>query len=49
MELGVVLLAGQSLTVYYDNSRAVTKSKGTQKPKTRTEGITHDQRDCVER
>ena len=27
MELGVVLLAGQPLTVYCDNSRAVTKSK----------------------
>ena len=27
MELGVVLLAGQPLTVYYDNSKAVTKSK----------------------
>ena len=27
MELGVVLLAGQPLTVFCDNSRAVTKSK----------------------
>ena len=27
MELGVVPLAGQPLTVYCDNNRAITKSK----------------------
>ena len=49
MELGVVLLAGQPLTVYCDNSRAVAKSKEPKSQKAYTEEVLYGQIDCAER
>ena len=48
MELRVVLLAGQLLTIYCDNSRAVTKSKEL-KAKSTYRGVKHMVIEIVQR